>query len=153
VLTAPVGESITVGPFEADTLIQWRVWGGGERDYDNPSLPDLEVLLAYLEQYPGGELDATAPVAWHELTVYGCPPATPTPDRTPDATTSPTPEPTEEPTVGPDDETPAPGQGGGDQLPLTGASVPLLVGGALALALVGAGLWLLVRRRRVTFSA
>lgn len=27
---------ITVGPFTNDTTIQWRVWGGAERDYDRP---------------------------------------------------------------------------------------------------------------------
>jgi LPXTG-motif cell wall-anchored protein len=52
---------------------------------------------------------------------------------------------------GEDDQ--ATGEGGGEQLPLTGASLPILAGGAGALALVGAGLWLVARRRRVTFSA
>lgn len=47
------------------------------------------------------------------------------------------------------------GQGGGDDengLPVTGGSAPVLVGGAGVLGLVGGGLYLLARRRRVTFT-
>ncbi|WP_149360652.1 hypothetical protein [Lolliginicoccus suaedae] len=40
--TAPIpvdgsAASITVGPFTSDTTISYRVFGGGERDYDDPS--------------------------------------------------------------------------------------------------------------------
>lgn len=52
---------------------------------------------------------------------------------------------------------PSGGQGGGDGdddgLPVTGASMPLLLGGAGALGLVGGGLYLLARRRRISFTA
>src|SRR5690606_37523551 len=76
--TAPIGEPITVGPFEADTTVQWRLWGGGERDYDDPPLTDLDALVEYLAA-GGGELDADAPgVAWHSLEVTGCPEPDPT---------------------------------------------------------------------------
>lgn len=74
--TAAIGEPLEVGPTEAETaVIRWRVWGGGERNYDSPALADLPALLAHLDA--GGDvLDADAPgVAWNEITVDGCPPA------------------------------------------------------------------------------
>lgn len=53
-----------------------------------------------------------------------------------------------------DCEEPEEGEGGGDEeLPLTGGSTPLIVGGALALLAAGAGLFLVARRRRLTFTA
>jgi hypothetical protein len=72
VQTAPVGGELAVGPFDAPTVVEWRVWGGGERDYDDPPLTDLDALLAHLAA--GGDvLDADAPgVAWHALRVKGC---------------------------------------------------------------------------------
>lgn len=107
--TAPIGEPITVGPFEADTTVSWRIWGGGERDYDDPPLTDLEALLAHLDQ-GGSELDPDAPgVAWHSLEVPGCPA-----DEEEDL--EPTPEPT--PTTPPaDDDDAAGGAGAGTTTP------------------------------------
>src|SRR5690606_22486442 len=36
---AAIGEPVTVGPFDtADVTIRYRVWGGGERNYDSPAL-------------------------------------------------------------------------------------------------------------------
>lgn len=53
-----------------------------------------------------------------------------------------------------DDSDDAPGAGGsGDRLPVTGAPAGLLAAGALALLGVGGGLFLLARRRRVSFTA
>jgi hypothetical protein len=53
-------------------------------------------------------------------------------------------------------EPPAGGTGGSDdagKLPTTGAALPLFVGGGAALFGLGAGLWLLARRRPVTFTS
>jgi LPXTG-motif cell wall-anchored protein len=139
VSSAPIGEPITVGPFEADTTIQWRIWGGGERDYDSPPLDDLEALLEYLDDNPGGELDADAPVAWHELKVYGCP-------------TDPEPEPTTEPTVEPTVEPTEPAgeageDGPGEQLAQTGLDTRGLALIGLALTILGGvGVWLARRK-------
>lgn len=146
--TAPIGESITVGPFEADTTVQYRVWGGGERDYDDPPLADLEALLSYLDQ-GGSELAPDAPgVAWHELTVEGCPAE--------EEDLEPTPEPT--PTTPPADDDTAGGTGGGDAddsdtLPVTGSPALLLAGGAVLLLAAGGVTVLMSRRRRVSFTA
>lgn len=148
VSTAAIGESVTVGPFEADTTVQYRIWGGGERDYDDPPLTDLEALLAYLDQ-GGSELSPDAPgVAWHSLEVPGCPADEEEEDL------EPTPEPT--PTTPPaDDDDDAGGAGGGDDdtLPVTGSTTVLLGGGAVLLLGLGAGVYLAARRRRVSFSA
>src|SRR5690554_3821867 len=90
---AAIGEPVTVGPFDkASVTVKWRVWGGGERAYDDPPLTDLNALLDYLKDHPGGELDKDVPgVAWHEVTVAGCEP-------TDEPTGEPTDEPTDEPT-------------------------------------------------------
>jgi LPXTG-motif cell wall-anchored protein len=68
------------------------------------------------------------------------PTATPTPTATPPAGATPTPS-----------ATPAPGGGGG--LPVTGASVGGTVAAAAVLLLVGVGLYLFARRRRIRFTA
>ncbi|MPZ25701.1 MAG: hypothetical protein GEV12_04450 [Micromonosporaceae bacterium] len=82
-----MGESIVIGPFTADPTIRWRVWGGGERNYDDPPLTDLEALLAYLEENPDGELDPDPPgVAWHTLELEGCPEPEPSPSPEPEPT-------------------------------------------------------------------
>lgn len=85
-----IGEDIVIGPFTEDTTIRWRVWGGGERNYDDPPLTDLDALLAYLEENPGGELDPDPPgVAWHTLDLEGCPEPGPSPSPGPDPTDPP----------------------------------------------------------------
>lgn len=91
---AVVGSPFGVELAPGTTSVEWRVWGGGERDYDSPALTDLPALLDHLDG--GGDvLDADAPgVAWHELAVAGCQPAP-----TPTATASP--QPTAEPTTDP----------------------------------------------------
>lgn len=150
VTTAAIGESITVGPFEADTTVQYRIWGGGERDYDAPPLTDLDALLAYLDQ--GGDvLDSDAPgVAWHSLEVTGCPEPDPT---TPPTTPTPTPTPTPAPADNDDDDAAGAGGGDDDTLPVTGSTAMLLGGGAVLLLGLGTGVYLAARRRRVTFVA
>lgn len=90
------------------------------------------------------------------------PPATPSPEPTAGPPTSPSPEPTA--STSPTEATsPSPepaasdgGQGGGDRnndLPETGTNVGLIAGGAGALLALGAGLFLIARRRRITFTA
>jgi LPXTG-motif cell wall-anchored protein len=98
--TAEVGDQLDVELAPGTTAVQWRTWGGGERDYDDPALQDLQDLLDHL-QAGGDVLDGDAPgVAWHELAVEGCEPEpTPTVDPTPDPTVEPTVEPTTEPCV------------------------------------------------------
>lgn len=51
------------------------------------------------------------------------------------------------------DEGCAGGEGGDDQLPVTGSSTLLIAGGALALLALGGGLYLVARRRQVSFTA
>lgn len=150
---ADIGESIEVGPFDMDEArIFWRVWGGGERDYDDPPLSDLDALLEHLNA-GGDELDFDVPgVAWNLVTVEGCvedddddveptpSPSTPADDDNDDA---------DNVDDGKDDDA---GTGGGDAddsdtLPVTGAPAALIAGAGAAL--LGAGLvlrWALKRR-------
>ena len=139
VTTAAIGETVTVGPFEADTTVQWRLWGGGERDYDDPPLTDLEALLAHLDQ-GGSELTDAPGVAWHSLEVTGCAPATTAPATTAPATT-------------PAGESPAPGAGGEQELPTTGVPTWGLAAAGGVLLAAGGGVALVARRRRVSFTA
>jgi hypothetical protein len=72
-----VGESLEVGPFdEAPALIQYRIWGGGERDYDNPALDDLDAMLTYIDS-GGSPTDAEAPASYNSFEVEGCVPGPP----------------------------------------------------------------------------
>ena len=133
-----VGDAITAGPFEAESVtIQYRIWGGGERDYDDPALTDLDALVDYLDADESHTpLDAGAPgIGWHELTVYGCPP-----DDGDEQGTGPT-----TPPAGDDGE-------GGEELPETGVRTGTLALGAVALVVVGGALYL-VARRRTSFTA
>jgi hypothetical protein len=176
--SAPIGEPLEVQLPPGTTTVDWRIWGGGERAYDEPPLTDLDALVAYLEAHPGGELDADAPgVAWHTYPVADCaaPPAT-----TPPATDEPA-----EDTLNCDDfatqqeaqaeleadpsdphgldadgngvaceDLPAGDTEAGESLPLTGDPMKLIGGGAVALLALGTVLALAARRRRrVTFSA
>ena len=141
VTTAAIGETVTVGPFEADTTVQWRLWGGGERDYDDPPLADLEALLAHLDQ-GGSELTDAPGVAWHSLEVTGCP----EPDPTTPPTTAP-PADDEDDAGGTGGESPAPGAGA--ELPTTGVPTWGLAAAGGALLLAGGGAVLVGRRRRV----
>jgi hypothetical protein len=160
--TVPVGTELTVGPFESERqIVRWRIWGGGERDYDDPALSDLPALLEHLDG-GGSPLDGDAPgVRWHELPVAGCVPPSPTPEPTPTVEPTPEPSPSAEPTVEPSanpstdpSESPAPGAGGGEELPVTGTSwVAPAVGVGVVAAVVGVVLALRFRQKRVTFTA
>lgn len=55
-------------------------------------------------------------------------------------------------TTPPVTQPPAPGNGGGSELPLTGASAGTAVGVGAVLIALGVGVWLVARRRRVTFT-
>jgi hypothetical protein len=145
---ALIGEPLTVEDLpDGTTEAQWRIWGGGERDYDSPPLADLDALVTYLAADPANSpLDADAPgIDWYDIKVYGCP----DPEPTPEPTTEPTVEPTVEPTE------PA-GEGGEDdpgELAQTGTRTTLLAGGAVGLLTLGGGLFWLARNRRVSFTA
>lgn len=141
--TAPIGEPVTVGPFEADTTIRWRVWGGGERDYDDPPLVDLAALIEHLRDNPGTELTDAPGVAWHQVPVEGCP----ADDE------EPTPTPSVEPTPPAKDDLAAGGDQGDDKLPVTGAPAALVAGAGVALLAAGGLVAWAVRRRGVTFTA
>lgn len=148
--TAAMGEALTVGPFTAETLVRWRVFGGGERDYDVPAWtgyvpgpgPWRDSIGQYIADNGDGWLlgDTGDPfTTWSELTVEGCPEPAPTP--TPTVEPSPSPS----PSIGP----PASGQGGsGDQLPVTGSFLPVLLIGGTSAAFVGTGALLFARRLR-----
>lgn len=156
VATVAIGEGFEFLLPDHTTLVEWRIWGGGERDYDSPALTNLDALLAHLDG-GGGVLDADAPgVAWHQLDVTGCgPEVDPSPDPTPSATPSPDPTTgaTAGPTVGPE-TTPASGSGGGaEQLAATGSPVPGIVLVGLLLAGTGVLLVWAVRRKRTSFTA
>jgi hypothetical protein len=141
VTTAAVGEPLVLPLPPGTTAVDWRVWGGGERDYDSPPLDGLDALLVYLEA-GGGELDADAPgVAWHTVAVAGCPAPTPTP--TP--TAGPSPSPGVSPAATPGATSPPAAAGGG--LPVTGAPVLALAGAGVGLLGLGGGAVWLARRR------
>src|SRR5690554_2925418 len=133
---APVGQDVTVGPFDTDTTVRYRVWGGGERNYDSPALTQagLDELIAWLEEDDTRlPTDVDAPgVTWHEVEVSGCEP-------------EPTDEPTDEPTGAP--STPAASGKGAGELPKTGAPLPLLTGAGVLLMVAG-GVGLVTGRRR-----
>jgi len=142
---AAIGEPVTVGPFDkASVTVKWRVWGGGERNYDSPALTQagLDELIAWLEE-DGTRLptDADASgVTWHEVTVAGCEPADEPTDEPADEPTD-EPEPTEEPS------TPATNGQGAGELPKTGAPLPLLTGAGVLLMVAGV-VGLVAGRRR-----
>jgi len=74
---------ITVGPYGADTTVYWRVFGGGERDYDQPLWnhygdADFTTLVNDYITENGDEwllagMDDTNPfTTWESLLVEGC---------------------------------------------------------------------------------
>jgi hypothetical protein len=76
--------SITVGPFEGATTISWRVFGGGERSYDQPlwngygEADFSAAITAYAADVGGfswvvaGPDDPNPFTTWHEFDVEGC---------------------------------------------------------------------------------
>ena len=94
--TAAIGESITVGPFVADTTIHYRVFGGGERDYDVPLWNGhgeedfVDEINEYGDEHgfgwtAAGVDDPNPFTNWLSIEVEGCelpegPPGTPGPE-------------------------------------------------------------------------
>jgi len=79
--------SLTVGPFATNTTVQWRVFGGGERDYDSPhwnGYGDANFsadITAYGAEHGFGFVvagpdDPNPFTTWHEVDVEGCSPET-----------------------------------------------------------------------------
>lgn len=107
--------------------------------------------------------DSAGTVRFTDLTVAGTPilfvaPPEPSPSPTGQPTPGPTGEPTPDPTkpADPSPSDPAGGAGGGSDkpgLPVTGSSLPVLVGGGAVLAAGGGGIYWLTRRRGVSFTA
>jgi hypothetical protein len=146
VKVAHVGESVTVGPFDSETVtVRYRIFGGGERDYDVPLWnghasggEDGDAWKAEINTYGAehgwdwtvaGSDDPNPFVTWRELEVEGCPPAD-------DPTGDPTGDPTEKPDATKEEE-----------LAATGLALPLLIGAGMLL-LVGGGLSMALARRR-----
>lgn len=76
---------VNVGPFAQDTTVQWRVFGGGERDYDSPlwngyGEPDFSQDVSDYGDANGfgwvvaGPSDPNPFTTWHEVDVEGCSP-------------------------------------------------------------------------------
>lgn len=77
--------SVTVGPFEADTTILWRVFGGGERSYDQPlwngygepgfaaAVNDYAAEVGSFSWVVAGPDDPNPFTSWHSFDVEGCP--------------------------------------------------------------------------------
>jgi hypothetical protein len=76
--------SIKVGPFETDTLLRWRIFGGGERDYDMPLWKGYkpgksdwrdsinEYIYLYGLDWTNGNADNPY-TTWYKKIVEGCP--------------------------------------------------------------------------------
>jgi hypothetical protein len=78
---------IEVGPFGPDTTVSWRVFGGGERDYDQPLWNDYggPTFNADVAAYGtangfgfvvAGVDDPNPFTTWNEVPVEGCSPET-----------------------------------------------------------------------------
>lgn len=75
---------IFVGPFSMDTLVSWNVFGGGERDYDQPLWNGYGTanfsadIAAYAASQGGfgwvlsGVNDTNPFVNWNDVLVLGC---------------------------------------------------------------------------------
>lgn len=71
VRTADIGTRITVVSDE-DTTVRYRVWGGGDPDFDSPALDDPDALTGFLDG-GGDPTTADAPgVAWHTVDIEAC---------------------------------------------------------------------------------
>lgn len=88
-------ESITAGPFTANTTVSWNVFGGGERDYDQPLWNGYGTasfsadIGAYATSQGGYSWVLDGPetpnpfVNWNEFDVEGCPVPADEEDETP----------------------------------------------------------------------
>lgn len=150
------GEDGSAGPYDLESAdVQYRIFGGPERDDDSPAWgADEATIRAHVDEHGDdwvlGGVDGTPEwVTWHTAEVEGCeakPDPTPTADPTADPTAEPTDDP--EPTAGPT-ETAEPGTGGGGELPVTGGlSTPVALGGAGLAAITVGGVALLLARKR-----
>lgn len=143
VLEAPEADGVLeyrwfAGPDRAD-LPAWTATGPADEGWD-AAVAEI-VALEATEGRPWDARDSGPFVQWYSVEVTGCPaPASPTPEAT-----------TAAPTPGAS-EGPAPGAGG-EQLPQTGVSTGVIALGAVVLLVVGGGLYLVARRRRVSFTA
>lgn len=78
--------TIEVGPFETDTTVSWHVFGGGERDYDQPlwngyggatfgdDITDYFLEVGTFSWVVAGTDDPNPFVTWNEVLVPGCVP-------------------------------------------------------------------------------
>lgn len=144
VTEVPASESATstvVDMTEVDGLA-WRIFGGPERDYDDPQWSiERADLIAYIEangdDWVMSGVDGTEEwVTWHTVeTPEECQPS---PEPTPSASATATPT-----------EPPADEDGAGGELPETsGLTGPVTLTGAAALLLAGGGVMLWLGRRR-----
>lgn len=137
----PRYQVVTVEPGETKTVdVRFDAAGEHTVTYWLNRGPEQKLFLA----------DATAELDVPET----CEPTPdPTTDPTVPPTTGPTADPTGAPTAGPTAGPGAPGGGGGGSLPVTGAGAAGLAAGAVLLLAVGVVLFLVGRRRRVTFTS
>jgi LPXTG-motif cell wall-anchored protein len=151
-------EELVIGPFEVDTVVEYRWFAGPIRNdipmwnmEDHPDWADTVEERESTEERHWDARDDAPFVTWLRFEAEGCPSEIePSPEPEPE------PEPSPEPT--PSGETPSPTASpsevegeGGEQLPVTGSSLPYVVGAGAALLGLGTGVVLLTRKRKQHF--
>lgn len=148
------GDSIKIGPFEADVVLEFRWFAGPDRndlpawDATGPADGGWDDVVAEVVSREEAEdrfwdaRDDADFVNWYEVNVKGCPADEPDPKPTespsPEPTTEPTTEPTEEPTTEPKPDLP-------DTSGLTALPFFTVIGAAL---LIAGGVAMVAARRR-----